>query len=245
MAYLKLIRSGKLIESYEYQFEPPYDMLEKARKARNPRIVKRPRTKKNAASARRNFHRLVRSNLDPNNPPVLLTLTFKENISQFEEANKLFTRFMQKLIRDFGKVFSYIAVPEFQKRGAIHYHVLMFNFPYEYSDERKTRKIANMWGHGFVDFAPTDGSPKLATYLAKYMSKAFLDPRLMGKRAYFASRNVLRPVSVSNNFKIAFDFITEEWGLDGQPVDNSVVRERVYDTKWLGRCVYKQIILEK
>jgi hypothetical protein len=157
------------------------------------------------------------------------------------EAYKAFTAFGVKLRRQLERDISYIAVPEFQKRGAVHFHVLVFGLGNEaITAERRTRFFANLWGHGFLDLLGTDGSPKLASYLAKYMSKAMHDRRLVGKRAYSASRNVLRPVLANTALQLSVCFA--DWGLN--TVDNPIAMQKEYDTLFLGRCVYKQFIVE-
>jgi len=116
--------------------------------------------------------------------------------------------------------------------------MLVWGLPkYEIENERSNRKIQHLWSYGFVDCLQTDGSPKLAGYMAKYMSKAMSDTRLLGKQAFKCSRNVLRPVL----FKTAeiVDFV-----LDGLPVDNSHTITREFDTKWLGRCLYKKLVIK-
>ena len=65
-----------------------------------------------------------------------LTLTFEENITDVKTANILFKKFMMRLNHYFKKNMGmeenikYISVLENQKRGAIHYHLVMFNAPY-------------------------------------------------------------------------------------------------------------------
>lgn len=49
-------------------------------------------------------------------------------------------------------------------------------------EERKTRKLAGYWNVGFVDLRQTDGSEKLAFYLAKYLVKAHGEPLFMPVR---------------------------------------------------------------
>jgi len=85
---------------------------------------------------------------------------------------------------------------------------------------------------GFVDVVQTDGSPKLASYLAKYMSKAVQDYRILRAKAYVSSRNCLRSVSIQN--EAVFDLFREKL-----TVDKKLAREKEYGTKWLGRCIYK------
>lgn len=56
-----------------------------------------------------------------------ITLTFAENITDLNEANKRFHVYVVQMARrckDFGFEFQYIGVPEFQKRGAVHYHLV-------------------------------------------------------------------------------------------------------------------------
>lgn len=81
-------------------------------------------------------------------------------------------------------------VPELSPRGRIHFHGLLFNVPEEWGDqkkgkytisigrERKERFFAKLWGYGFVDIKRTDGSPRLATYIAKYVAKGVVEPFL-------------------------------------------------------------------
>lgn len=111
----------------------------------------------------------------------------------------------------------------------------MWDLPPEYAEnETYTRRIQNLWRYGYVDIVQTDGSPKLSSYLAKYMRKAMHDKRLMGKKAYSASRNILRPVSF--NTQPAVDFACEAWGIGPDTKPNM---EREYYTPYLGTCRYR------
>lgn len=241
MPYTKLVRSGDLVEEYVYQYEPLFKDLKKARD-RVKRSVRVSRTKDNIKAARRSFHRLVRSNLVSFRPPPhLITLTYKKNIKDIEITNNDFNKFGKRLRNEYGKDISWISVPEFQKRGAVHYHMLVFGLPHEtHLRERSTRHIASIWTHGFADVISTDGSTKLATYLAKYMSKALHDSRLIGKRGYSASLNILRPVFLNTPFQVSY--ARNDWEIGG--VDNLPQKERIYDTKWLGRCHYKRYLIK-
>lgn len=72
------------------------------------------------------------------------TLTFKDNLTDVKEANYLFMKFIQRLKYKFSKDIKYLAVVEFQERGAVHYHVLS-NIPYI-----PQRELQDLWGLGFV-----------------------------------------------------------------------------------------------
>lgn len=54
---------------------------------------------------------------------TFITLTIAKNIKDINIANKQFRYFIDKIRRTF-KDFTYLCIPEFQKRGAIHYHLL-------------------------------------------------------------------------------------------------------------------------
>jgi hypothetical protein len=241
MPYTKLIRAGDLVEEYTYQFEPAFKDLRKPRE-RIKRFTKVSRSEANIKSSRRSFHRLVRANLGSDRPPpILMTLTYSDNVTDIDISNKIFNTFTKRLRYDLGKDISWISVPEFQKRGAVHYHVLLFGVSHEYvKSERSTRYFASLWTRGFVDVITTDGSSKLATYLAKYMSKALADFRLIGKRGYSASHNILRPVFLNTPFQV--EYAREDWSIGG--VDNPPDKRRIYDTKWLGRCDYKRYTIQ-
>src|SRR5690606_4574852 len=61
--------------------------------------------------------------------PVFLTLTFAENVQDIDHGNRAFRNFMRRFEYDTGLKLKYVCVIEFQKRGAIHYHLVVFNLP--------------------------------------------------------------------------------------------------------------------
>lgn len=246
MGFNKYIRSGSQLELYEYQYEINHI-------GRNTRSIKtiskgeglddsgkdtleaerRTRRRDNASRATMAFKRLVLSNLSPTDKPLFVTCTFSENRRNIAEANRLFHIFTIRLRRTYGNSFRYIAVPEFQKRGAVHYHALFWGLPDEtVVNERRDRKIAKLWGKGFVDIIETDGHEKISSYLAKYMGKAILDNRLYGKRAYMASRNVRRPIT-SSGFPLWW--VEDEFELS--TIEPLLSKDFV--TQWLGQGRYK------
>lgn len=246
--YTKIIQSGTRIEVYNYEKEP----LPIPKKRKKSKYSYGRRYTRNVHRARTSFFRLVRSNVSPERRPALLTLTMRE-IVPIGEGWLAFTRFAKGL-RKVQPQIAYIAVPEFQKRGAVHFHCLIWGLSDdEIIGERNTRRIAKQWGWGFVDVRPTDGSPKLATYIAKYMFKALWDKRLGGKKSYSATRNLVRSVSIKSKTAVAYiereisgDRITEE-GQVLEGVDNPLLPEveRQYMTKWLGKCDYKVYNFDK
>lgn len=237
MEYTKLVQTGNIIEVFRYQRSPAICLPEVASRAANKRRGKRGLSKRRSDSINRaavSFRRIVCGNLSKG-APDLLTLSMLD-IVDIRDAYKCYTKFGSRIRKSFGEAVAWIAVPEFQARGAVHFHILIWNLPrYVVESERDTRFIQNLWGWGYVDLISTDGSERLAYYLSKYLSKGMSDDRLIGVKAYSATRNIMRPMSI--NFPSAIGYIQEHFSLG---VDNLTVFESSYDTLWLGRCIYQR-----
>ena len=128
---------------------------------------------------------------------TFITLTFEENILNIDEANKRFKYWRDKVRRVYND-FKYIAIPEFQKRGAVHYHLLTnisidnHKLIFEQEDNKKFKHI-KYWNEGFtkVDGLKND-IKKIVGYISKYMTKD-ADDRLYNRHRYFYSRNLRKP----------------------------------------------------
>jgi len=265
MAFIALRQVGNILHAYSYERDPS-PKRKKTERYPYPRISPKRRSS-SIERASRSFRELVASNLQ-GHPPALLTLTY-EGLISIDVGYPDFTAFFVRMRFVFGKDLRFLAVPEFQKRGSVHFHCLVFGLPdllitkgywgrlrrkkvWVHSClpddplcgcERKTRQIAKIWGHGFVDIIPTDGSPKLAGYLSKYMTKAMHDPRLAGRKAYTSSRNINRPVKVSTyRNPVAVDLLLDMYGINiHNPLDQALaIKEHIFNTAFMGRCHYKK-----
>jgi len=251
MGYRKMIKYGNIIEIYQYEKNLSNYQREGIRKypqrtrvsllASNRADTIQSVFKKRQDNAQRTrvvFTRLVAANIDGIEKPLLFTFTYAENIISLRQGYKDFRSFVQSLRNKFGKKFSYIAVPEFQKRGAVHFHALFWGIPIEvFREQRLSRVVDKIWGHGFVFMKLTDGDVRLSGYLAKYMSKAYTDERLSGQKSYTASRNIKRPFQqeIPGLYNVWSDYDLEQ----SEPLQKSE-----YGTKWLGKCskkIYKLI----
>jgi len=194
--------------------------------AREPRA----RRADNARRASVVFRRIVAANLGEFACPVLASLTYAENMQDVRRGRKDFNRFARALRACFGGAVRYVAVPEFQTRGALHFHALIWGIPSGVVEaERDTRLVAGMWGHGFIDLKNTDGSPRLASYLAKYLYKDYANPKLAGIRSFVVSRNCARPVEES---RVCYD----GYNVFGCEISTgSLLREYKYQSQYLGQ----------
>jgi len=213
MGYIKTISYSNLIEIYEYEEDIRYT----GRKGRNVQksnslqgldsvgrdllfqSEQKPKKRQdNANRASMVFRRLVSANLGQSDVPLFISLTFAGDSPTIGQGHEAFNAFARNCRREFGENIRYVAVPEFGTKGTqrLHFHALFWGVDSKRlaETERRTRLFAGLWGKGFVDLVATDGSHKLAGYMAKYMAKAFMSPLLNGKKSYIASRNIIRPV---------------------------------------------------
>lgn len=136
--------------------------------------------------------RLVDCNFD--NKTKFLTLTFRENITDINYSNSEFKKFIKRLnyhlYQKKQQVFKYIATWEKQNRGAIHYHVIFFDFPYV---EKGTLEM--LWRHGFIHInkIKIDSKENYGRYVSKYFSKD-LELKEHKKKAFFKSQNLKMPL---------------------------------------------------
>lgn len=167
-------------------------------------------TEKNIIRSKLECQRLAKANI--NEWETFITLTFEENITDLEYANKRFKYFIDK-VRRIKKDIKYLCITEFQKRGATHYHMLCnininhTSLIYSQEDNPKFKHI-KYWNEGFtsVEVIKKDAK-KIIGYIAKYMTKD-IDNRLFNRHRYFYSRNLIKPIAnyinldntIDNNF---------------------------------------------
>jgi hypothetical protein len=251
MGYTKIISYGNTLEVYEYE-KDVFLLVGKARRdiedrddgyghrvGRKDTLQERDsaealgKRQDNARRASMAFRRIVAANLGRSARPLLVTITYADNFTDLKQAYRHFSAFIQSLRHKYGKDFKYVSVPEFQKRGAVHFHALIWGLPERiFLLERENRTLAKLWGKGFVYLKETDGDEKLSFYLSKYMAKAFVDPRLKNQKCYVASRNVQRPLIQGGNFSAGI--MIEEFG-----ATEEAIIDRNYQTKWLGEGRYR------
>ncbi len=146
--------------------------------------------------------------------PQLVTITFKENRQDIKEANRDFSKFIQRLnywVTGSKKAsLQYLAVIEFQKRGAIHYHRVFYNLPQVKCDKNK---FISLWGLGSqIDIRPIGEVSDIGGYVSKYMTKDSGDERLIGEKSYFCSQGLKQPFEIKNLETIVFilSFLDED-----------------------------------
>lgn len=159
-----------------------------------------------------------------------ITLTFKENIVDLSVANYEFNKFIKRLRYEEGN-FKYIAVIEFQKRGAVHYHMISDLF---YISNHKLRRI---WSGGFVKINRIKHVDNIGAYMVKYMCKVD-DVRLHKRKAYLRSENLGRPKELVGE---KLREVVEKYDLKNK----KPVKSNIYDTEYYGYAIEREYYLKQ
>lgn len=142
-----------------------------------------------------------------------ITLTFKDNIQNVDEAYNYYKTWKDQTARKLkvdDKELYILGVPEFQKRGAIHYHLLTSLIPGVDIEKKKPKRVYNQekkksynleyydikfWKYGFssaFDLKLADDKFNVGLYITKYMYKD-IDNRLYDRKKILKTNNLERP----------------------------------------------------
>lgn len=168
--------STELFASSESQM---FKGLSQEQKEKKIEEIKEENFKKSSRRAKTKIFDLIVCNVDKHlsyankkERVKFLTLTFKENITDIEKANEEISKFFKRLSYELfnvrTNVIKYLTVPELQKRGAIHYHIVLFNCPYI-----QQKKMLQIWSAGgvYINAISTNNAEKVAKYITKYIAK--------------------------------------------------------------------------
>lgn len=236
----KAIISGNVVEIMEFESEEyrnttaPQDtgLSDEYKQSEEYQLELR---KRSLRRSRSKVKRLINANPDLTR---FATLTFENNVEDLDVAHDEYGKFMDRL-RYWAKKnnvdMKYLTVVEFQKRGAVHYHLLL-NF---YIDKQK---LGDIWGNGFVDIKKIDDVGNRGNYMTKYMTKIQtldqFDSRLEGRKTYFCSRNVQRPQVITGKKNV--DKLREVIAAKREDPDF----EYTFQRPDVGNVIYKQFVLE-
>lgn len=110
---------------------------------------------------------LVNANFGGFANEFMITLTYKENMTDVERLYPDFKKWKQKVIRRYGK-FEYIVVREPQGRGAWHMHVLC---KFKTGTKLDYKLVNELWEHGsMVNIKQLTDNTNVGAYLSAYMT---------------------------------------------------------------------------
>jgi hypothetical protein len=124
----------------------------------------------------------------------LLTLTYRNNVTEFERACEDLSKFV-RIVRRLKPEWTYIAVAERQARGAWHWHLAV-------RGRQDVGLLRASWhrvvGDGNIDVAAARAGRQaaplaLVRYLGKYLAKGFIESRDLNARRFRASLRIQVP----------------------------------------------------
>lgn len=181
----RIIRSGDVVECIEYDRPLPYDYTpEREISPRGEQGSKEDgKRDDNLLRARQKIRQYIWAN--QGKFPKFVTFTYADNMQDYEQFKADWYLSQKRMARQ-GIKLRYLYVLEYQQRGAIHTHAVLFNDEYIPHD-----KLAAAWGKGFVKINAIDSVRNLGAYVCKYLQKASMQE--YGSYAYHISRGLNKP----------------------------------------------------
>lgn len=194
----KIVECGNVIEIYKYS--TPIISGYKNKIAKEPREqtdqVKQENLQRSIKRSKRKIFELVNTNYIEGKSSFL-TITFKENLTDYDLAFNYWKRFKQKVEYHYKIKLQYCGVVEFQQRGAIHFHICLFNVGY-----MEQEKLYNMWNsivpgginiQGIKDNQCDNVGAYMTYYMNKDLENSFGKDEYKGKKRYFYSKGLKEP----------------------------------------------------
>jgi hypothetical protein len=174
---------------------------------------------KNRARAARRAKTQVRRRCKMIQADSMLTLTYRENMQDFDRYERDIKAFVTRL-RALGP-FEYVMCTERQTRGALHAHMACQAFPKWMKNEQGIKVksynlIRSIWrrvvgqDNGNVDLSRPrrNGAHRIASYIAKYVSKT-IDEAVFNAKSYWSSKGIPAPKKT----RLWFDADVPTWDI--------------------------------
>lgn len=125
----------------------------------------------------------------------------KERLND-EVTRRTFSVWANNMRRYYPNMY-YIAVPEYHKKGGIHYHMLVGGIKWEdlkpkfWKLDKNGTPIYNVtaWTWGYSTVTRIKNGEAAKHYVCKYITKQHFDERFFGKRRFHTSQNIIRPTT--------------------------------------------------
>lgn len=115
---------------------------------------------------------------------TFITLTFTEMVSH-ERAKQVFKRFAMRLRRAYSQASAVWRLEYQPKRGAIHYHLLVFNLPFwKQAELQETWEECTEEACSIVDIRLVHGARSVMAYVSKYIAKVDSAPTSLDDGSY-------------------------------------------------------------
>ena len=195
-AGVETLKGIRWTEKHNLEFKKERKRQFKLAKNENERLARSERRTKSR------IREILKNNLDRND--WFLTLTYAENMQDYEKANKMFNYWANTKNKD--RDLKYLCIKELQDRGAIHYHLILF-------DTDDVFGLAKSWTYGRTHFRPIldKNIGRISNYLTKYFDKDKNQLIYNGKRIFTTSQNLKQTYRVS---KYLWNYVMKKHNYD-------------------------------
>lgn len=193
-AGVETLKGIRWTEKHNSEFKKERErQLAKNEKERLPRSERRIKSR---------IREILKNNLNKND--WFLTLTFRDNLQDYGKANKKFNYWATMKNKD--RDLKYLCIKELQKRGAIHYHLILF-------DAYDVFGLAQSWTYGRTHFRPIldRNVDRISNYLTKYFDKEKNQLIHNNKRIFTTSQNLKQTYRVE---KYLWDYVMKKHNYD-------------------------------
>jgi len=121
------------------------------------------------------IRRLINTNLTKDS--CFFTLTYADNMIDESRARKDWKNFIARLIYHYPSAKDYLFVIEKQKRGAFHFHCVLFKPVFI-----DFKRLESIWGFGYVQIRKIEEACNLGAYMSAEMGKEYQKQGITGKR---------------------------------------------------------------
>lgn len=231
----KLVFAGNVVEVTTYK-EPIMksfkNKIEKQKRLQTEEVKNENKIRSIRRTTKR-IRNLANANFVPGRSSFL-TLTFKENMTDYDVAFNCWDLFKKRIEYQIKEKLQYLGVVEFQTknyettgRKAIHFHICLFNV--DFISQEWLYETWNKITKGGVNIKSIEEVDNVGAYLTHYLGKD-LDEQLrfeeyVGKKRYFQSRGLKEPEEVLLDRTNKFDL--KEFNEFIQMFENNVVYEYV------------------
>lgn len=195
-AGIQILKDIRWAMENDLEFKENYEQ-----QLKNKKNIER-RLENSIRRTRKNIQDTLNANLDDNS--YFVTLTFAENLQDYKKANDRFHYF----VRIKNKDIKYLVVKEHQQRGAIHFHLIVFDI-----GQGDLDKLTNSWTYGFwyVKKINDKYAYSIANYMTEYFSKEKNQLVKSNKKIFSKSRNLKKPLIISDK---VVDIILDKYNMN-------------------------------
>ena len=168
-----------------------------------------------------------------------LTLTYKENMADYARLSGDFDLFKHRLEYHLREKIQYVCVPEQQKRGAWHLHVLLF------CSFLPIDTLKRLWnetqGQGGFNVKRVQCVHNVGKYIGKYIGKDFGDTDgIAGKKRYWCSQGFTKGVS---RFRLSENPNLDVKGVFSKRKLLASCYDREFESEYTGKVYFRQYVV--